>query len=196
MSTAKFKKIIAEARAGNEIPVNRFFKDLYVKFKPRLMGITRSAQDADDIFMEAMYKFWRDFVKGNKKLPDNIDGYLYITAKNIWLDQRRKKERRQTVPMENVAFTMSVEPDVEYHQELIEQEAIETRKQTAWQKAVQRMCDKCKQIYQQHIINNQKLSKLWKEMGYKNHQGIIQAKYNCKKELTRLFFEELGEQQP
>lgn len=194
MTTAEFEKIIALAKTGNEIPVNRFFKDLYIKFKPRLMGITRSAQDADDIFMEAMYKFWRDFVKGDKKLPDNIEGYLYITAKNVWLDQCRKKERRKIVPMENVSHTMSVEPEVEYHQELLEQEETEQKKQIAWKKAVQRMCDKCKQIYQQHIIQKQKLSKLWGELGYKNHQGIIQAKYNCKKELTRLLFEELDNQ--
>ncbi len=191
MTTAEFEKIIAQAKAGNEIPVNRYFKDLYVKFKPRLMSITHSAQDADDIYMEAMYKFWRDFVKGDKKLPDNIDGYLYVAAKNVWLDQCRKKERRKIVPMENVAYTMSEAPEVESRQELIEQETLEAKKQSAWKKAVQRMCDKCTQIYQQHIIQKQKLSKLWKEMGYKNHQGIIQAKYNCKKELTRLFFEEL-----
>jgi len=191
MST--FEKIIAEARAGNELPVNRFFEDLYAKFKPRLIGITRSAQDADDIFMETIYKFWRDFVKGDKKLPDNIDGYLYVAAKNIWLDQLRKKERRKTVPIEySPAVNTAVEPDVEYQQDLIEQENIEQKKQMAWHKAVQRMCDKCNQIYQEHIINNQKLSTLWKKMGYKNHQGIIQAKYNCKKELTKLFFEELG----
>lgn len=194
MPMTKFEKIIAEARAGNELPVNRFFEDLYLKFKPRLMGITHSAQDADDIFMETIYKFWRDFVQGDKKLPDNIDGYLYVAAKNIWLDQLRKKKHRQTVPIEySRVANATVEPDVEYHQDLMEQEEIEQKKQVAWKKAVQQMCDKCRQIYQKHIINNQKLSKLWEEMGYKNHQGIIQAKYNCKKELTRLFFEALGE---
>lgn len=194
MSATKFEKIIAEARIGNEQPVNRFFEDLYVKFKPRLMSITHSAQDADDIFMETIYKFWRDFVQGSKKMPDNIDGYLYVAAKNIWLDQLRKKARRQTVPIEySHAMNAAVEPDVEYQQEFMEQEEIEQKKQIAWKKAVRQMCDKCRQIYQEHIINNQKLSKLWEKLGYKNHQGIIQAKYNCKKELTKLFFEALGE---
>ena len=77
--------VIKEARDGNELPFNKFLKKTFTDLKKQLISLSKSEPKAEDVFIEAMQKFWERFVVQEHELPSNPKGYIFMICKNIWL---------------------------------------------------------------------------------------------------------------
>ena len=82
MTQQEIKQIIEAVEKGDESAFNPFFKDYHQKCIFRLRHLTQSEDLANEAFMEAIYKFWKKFVKGTEVLPNNVEGYIFQMAKN------------------------------------------------------------------------------------------------------------------
>ncbi len=192
MNINELKKIIEQATQGNELPFDHFLNALFERLQPRLLSLTQSSQETEDIFITSMQKFWERFVINQEKLPLNIDGYIYIMCKNAWLMGKRNIPRtvilNESLKTENVYDDNDL--DTETRIEELEQDWLQKK---ALYKALDQLSAKCKSLMEADMDKNTKLKDLQGEMGFTNYQALVQAKYNCKKRLIKKVYEILEE---
>lgn len=189
MTENDFKKIIDSAIEGNEFPFDRFFEDTFQKLLPKLTSLTKSREDAQEVFIISLHKFWERFVINQEKLPHNSVGYIYMMCRNAWLLQKRQ-------PWSTV--TLSDTPDVYQHHEVNKGESsMETEKHMnddllkhkALATAIESLSPKCKTLIEAELDTQVRLKDLQQDLGYRNYQALVQAKYNCKKRLVKKVYE-------
>ncbi|WP_139062490.1 RNA polymerase sigma factor [Aquimarina megaterium] len=188
MNSSKLKKIIEQAIQGNELPFDRFVKDLFEQLKPKLLSLTQSQQEAEDIFIGAMQKFWERFVVLQEKLPENSIGYIFVMCKNNWLISKRH-------PWNSVVLKETISEDQKFNDhnnninDSLENLEIEWLQKKALSEALDSLSQKCKTLMQTEIDSDTKLKDLQEQLGYVNYQALVQAKYNCKKRLIKKVYE-------
>lgn len=187
MNSSKLKKIIEQAIQGNELPFDRFVKDLFEQLKPKLLSLTQSQQEAEDIFIGAMQKFWERFVVHQEKLPENSIGYIFVMCKNNWLILKRH-------PWNSVVLKETISEDQKSNDpnntnDSIENLEIEWFQKRALSEALDSLSQKCKTLMQTEIDPNTKLKDLQQSLGFMSYQALVQAKYNCKKRLVKKVYE-------
>ncbi len=185
------KYIIESAQKGNELPFNTFFDRTYQKIKPKLLSFTKSIDDSQEIFIISMQKFWERFVINQENLPHNSTGYILAMCKNAWLMQKRSK-KNIIVPVENPSEyqnPMQRDVQVDMIEDSLALEDIELLKHRALMQALNMISDKCRLLIENELDSNSQLKDLQEELGYKNYQALVQAKYNCKKRLVLKVYE-------
>jgi RNA polymerase sigma factor (sigma-70 family) len=181
------------------------FKQFLVKAHqyclPRLKRLTGSEADAEDVFMEAAYQFWKDLQVGKIKDQRNLKALLFVMAKNRYLSLMRKRKRKSlqeysTDPQiihlherqaANASFDELVQAE-EAQETLLANE----ERSKAFQKAFQRLEKKCRDLLQQFILEKKRLKELQVQLDYPSVDAIKMAKYRCKKQLVDLFQEEVA----
>jgi len=193
MDQNEIKKIIDAASSGNEFPFDRFFEDTFQKLLPKLSFLTKSKEDAKEVFIISMQKFWERFVINQEELPHNSVGYIYMMCRNTWLLQKRKPWDAVTLSEEPEVFRdqelnvydpdMKEEITAEMNEDLIRHKALVT--------AMNLLSAKCKTLIEAELYETILLKDLQKDLGFGNYQALVQAKYNCKKKLVKKVYEAL-----
>jgi len=187
----QIKSILDNAIKGNEIPFNRFFKNTFDSLLPRLKHFIESEEEAKEIFVITMQKFWECFVIKQQKVPSNCIGYIYIMCKNTWLLQ--KKKYNNTIPINDqiLNYYKNLSNDTNEN-EFISDELMnddQFLKHKALTKAIEDLSPKCKTLIEVDLDPDIKLKNLQKTLGYDNYQALVQAKYNCKKRLIKKVYD-------
>jgi len=198
-SLQKWEKVVAAYKDGNERPFDQLLiKEYHKEHKPRLLSLTRSADDAWLIYVEAMLKFRDKFVLSDLPLPNNPDGYINRMERNIWIDicrKRNKKRQIHYVDIEVKQLGAMLTTAVAEYDPLFEKVSNEETYLAALEIAIGKMCDKCREIIEKNIFQNIKLKTLKVEMNYTgSYQAIVEKKKRCIKKLTKIFFMELNQQ--
>ncbi|WP_218599728.1 hypothetical protein [Polaribacter sp. NJDZ03] len=192
MTEINLKKIIGSAINGNELLFNRFFEDTFKKLLPKLTVLTNSNDDAQEIFVTSMHKFWERFVIKQEKLPHNSTGYIYMMCRNAWFLNKRQPWSKVILDSNNTyILTKSNDDNLDTAQNKEDIENSNLLKHKALSIAINLLCDKCTKLIETELDKNIKLKDLQQEMGYANYQALVQAKYNCKKKLVKKVFEAL-----
>ncbi|WP_282089705.1 RNA polymerase sigma factor [Aquimarina algiphila] len=191
MDSIDVKYIIECAQKGNEAPFNTFFNLTYKKIKPKLLSLTNSLDDSQEIFIISMQKFWERFVINQENLPHNSTGYIVTMCKNAWLMQKRSKKNVLISVENSLANQVFKSQDIEVDsiEESQTTENIKLLRHKALIEALNMLSDKCRLLIENELNNDRKLKDLQEELGFKNYQALVQAKYNCKKRLVRKVYE-------
>ena len=163
---------------------------------PRLNKLTQSKADAEDVFMEAAYQFWSDLKAGKIKDQRNLKALLLVMAKNRYISLQRKRKRKSLQEHSTDPVLMhqnakapkheSFDPLVEAEEE---QEALlaDQQRKTAFNKAMQKLDTKCRELLMRFIVEKERLKSLQESMGFASVDAVKMAKYRCKKKLVDLF---------
>ncbi|MCP6718819.1 MAG: sigma-70 family RNA polymerase sigma factor [Patescibacteria group bacterium] len=85
----------------------RLFSKIYDKYIDKIYGFTffkvNSQEIAEDLTSEAFSRTWAVFRKKDKEI-DNIQAFLYKTAKNLVIDHYRQKGKTQVVSTEDISI--------------------------------------------------------------------------------------------
>ncbi|MGY3791721.1 RNA polymerase sigma factor [uncultured Aquimarina sp.] len=189
MNRNKLEKIVEQARQGNELPFDYFFKDLFKRLQPRLLSLTKSPQETEEIFISAMQKFWERFVIQEENLPINSLGYIYQMCKNNWLMNKRNPWNSFALKDDLHLLSNREQSNNTYSNDSIEDLEQEWLQNKALSQALDALSDKCKMLMQSEINPEIKLKDLQQELGFGNYQALVQAKYNCKKRLIKKVYE-------
>lgn len=190
MKQTNLSQLLLEAQGGNEKSFDLFYLHMKDKCWSRLLGLTKSEFDAKDIFVQAMSKFWEDFIVGGKDLPKtNIEGYIYRMCCNAHHNLFRKKKQSKidyvdTIPEDRENDIRATRDDL-----MMELKADEEKYQ-AFNRALHLLCKKCRSIMEQ-VLEGKKNKEVWQKLGFKTITAYSQKKYNCVKELTDKLFIEL-----
>jgi RNA polymerase sigma factor (sigma-70 family) len=168
-----------------------FYTQSWKHCKPRLMNLTSNMADIEDVFAEAIAKFWVKYQQGEIANQDNLNGLVYVMAKNLWLNQLRKQQQ--------FAPTLSLDDDErpiqaggEWDEALLKlTEQIDEPQQTeTLAKAWERLENKCQELLKATVIERERQQKLLDKMDYKNTDTVKAAKYRCLQNLKKLYYQE------
>jgi len=166
----------------------------------RLINITNSKADAEDVFMDAMYAFWKNWQAGKIKHHNNLKGLIFVMAKNLWYNKKRKEQRSAvkeyaTAP-ENISiyegYNSDIYEEVSYNplikSELAALNDTENKaRQKAFNAAMQRLDEKCQTLLKQSIVYKVRLKQLREKLGFVSVDAVKMAKHRCKKTLIKYY---------
>ncbi|MEW7292973.1 RNA polymerase sigma factor [Aquimarina sp. 2304DJ70-9] len=191
MDSTDITYIVECAQKGNELPFTTFFDHTFQKLKSKLLSLTKSKNDSQEVFIISMQKFWERFVINQEEPPHNSIGYIYMMCKNAWLMQKRNKANNMMSIEESPEFLYTKEIDVQSNtiEEVIANEGEELLKHQTLAEALKLLSSKCRALIENELDNDRQLKDLQEEFGYNNYQALVQAKYNCKKRLILKVYE-------
>jgi RNA polymerase sigma factor (sigma-70 family) len=138
-----------------------------------------SAQDAEDVFQETVVIFI-DVVKNDKYRGEaGIKTFLVSIARNIWLNELKKKERSG---IREQAFEKNRE-----HSEMDVSEFIADREiRQQFRTVMDKLGKSCKEILTLFYYENMSMKDILHQTPYENEQVVRNKKYKCLQQLTGL----------
>ncbi len=93
MKQQDFDHLMKALQAGDESPLDKVFTDNYRYCVGTLISKCQCQEaDAQDVYMDAVMQFRTQLLKG-KVDNQNVKGYIFRIAYNIWLKRQQKEER-------------------------------------------------------------------------------------------------------
>ena len=139
--------------------------------------------DAADIFQEAVLILIDKIKSGKFREESNIKTFLIGIARNLWLFEKRTRERRATREMNFTSGEHSYEEidDSDFDERFFSRSNTETI-QTIFQK----VGDICSRILIGFYYKNSSIKKLLQEFNYENEQVLRNRKARCMKKLKKI----------
>jgi RNA polymerase sigma factor (sigma-70 family) len=186
----QFVELLEQARSGNTVPLNQFFKKLYQKGKASLLPITKSETKAEECFQAAVTKFWLNCVEGEKPLPkSNVEGYIYSMAKFYCIDEMRKQQRSKTdvqdMALHSNKLAFSEPPTATIDQ--LEEIKLQTLRQKIIRATIEQLSPNCQRLFQVMLEEGiDKPKQLMTHLGLKEVRRVSVLKHECTKRLKVL----------
>jgi RNA polymerase sigma factor (sigma-70 family) len=175
-------ELIAAIRMGDQLNSAIFF--IYQQYSDTISSFiianSGTAQDAEDIFQETVVIFI-DLVKKDKFRGDAaVKTFLVAIARNIWLNELKKRERtgirekrfensRETNEMDVSQYIADREVKQQFHEVL------------------NKLGEPCKKILTLFYYENLSMKDMLNHLPYENEQVVRNKKYKCLQQLTGLF---------
>lgn len=138
-----------------------------------------TAEDAKDIFQEAVMVLYRKVQGEGFTLNCLIRTYLYAVARRLWL--KRLMQQHRFASAEGEPPAVAVEDDLEAHRRRdAEFELME--------KAMGGLGEPCKSLLEAFYLRKQSMGDIAAQFGYTNTDNAKNQKYKCLVRLKKLFF--------
>lgn len=141
-----------------------------------------NADDARDIFQEAMIVLFEKASSGSFELHCQIKTYLYSVARRLWL-KRLQQMSRFNSDLNGSENTVSVEEDLEEHEK-------KDTDFTVMEKALSGIGEPCKSLLEAFYIHKRNMTEIAESFGYTNADNAKNQKYKCLMRLKKMFFSE------
>lgn len=132
--------------------------------------------DAEDIFQEAMTVFYKKINQDTLVIQQNIGGYLYTTAKNLWLNRLRYQKVRQDNKQQVIRQTdiPATSPETDF---------VENEKSQILKTVIAKLGEDCRKILTLFYFDELRMKNVAKRMGLADEQAAKNKKYKCLKKL-------------
>jgi len=139
-----------------------------------------SAEDAKDIFQEALMVLYERVRSGSFELSCQIKTYLYSVSKRLWLKKLGLNRRFKT--QEKIEeSTYPIENDLEIGQKRdAEFEMME--------KALSQLGEPCQSLLEAYYLQKLTMQEIASSYGYTNTDSAKNQKYKCLVRLKKIFF--------
>jgi len=141
-----------------------------------------NAEDAADIFQEAMIVLYEKSINPDFILHCQIKTYLYSVCRRLWL-KKLEKQKRIVIHTNEFDQVISVEEDLEKHE-------ITTSNFRIMENALSKVGEPCKGILEAFYINKKHMQEIATLFKYTNADNAKTQKYKCLTRLKKLFFAE------
>jgi RNA polymerase sigma factor (sigma-70 family) len=172
---------LLEGLARNDrAAIEKIYQLNYGTIQSFIINNNGSADDARDIFQEAMILLYEKACSGHFELNCKIKTYVYSVCRRLWL-KRLQQVQRFGSPVESLEDMVPVEEDLE------EQE----RKNEAFSqmdKALNHLGEPCKSLLEAYYVHKKQMQEIAETFGYTNADNAKNQKYKCLMRLKKLFF--------
>ena len=179
------------------------FKSLYKKCSQyciqRLQRLTSSQSDAKELFVKAITKYWIKYKQGTLKNIENPEKFILVIAKNMWYDEKRKKNLEQSSNAEELELRQNQRANVYDEEEfntLIKKENIQLsereqqKRKTCLKRAFKQLKPNCQKLLTAVFTYEKNNKQVQKELGYASIDVVKTTKYRCKEHLKKLYLKE------
>jgi RNA polymerase sigma factor (sigma-70 family) len=171
-----FEQLIA-IKANDDEALRALYRNNYHKIESYILNNSGTAEQAKDIFQEAVIAVWRN-IQLDKFQPENetaIEGYLYRIARNKWMDHLRSGHHNKVVWMDEDLHDSEVQALPEDESEYLQ----------AIKKHFKDLGENCKKILTRYYYYNEPMKQIAAAMGW-TEATARNNKYRCIQRLKEL----------
>jgi len=169
------------AAIGEPKDLNKAILFLYQQYSEStcsfIMGYGGSRQDAEDVFQETVVSFIDVVKKGKYRMEASIKTFLISVAKNIWLNEIKKRERSGAREKQFESTRDQKEADVSHH-------IADLEKKRQLRELVYKLGEPCQKILLLFYYENLSMKEIVDHLPYENEQVVRNKKYKCLQQLT------------
>lgn len=175
------KQLLQGLATNDRKSVEAIYKDSFNVIQSMILNNQGTADDARDIFQEALIVLYEKVRQGSFELQCQIRTYLYAVSKRLWL-KRLQQQRRMYADWNDPAEPVSVDTDLERHQQ-------EDADFERMERAIQQLGEPCKGLLEAYYLQNQNMATIAAQFGYTNADNAKNQKYKCLMRLKKIFFQ-------
>jgi RNA polymerase sigma factor (sigma-70 family) len=160
--------------------VETIYRENYNIIQLLVINNNGSADDAKDIFQEAMIVLYEKVRSGTFELNCQIRTYVYSVSRRLWL-KRLQQLNRYSPAVENLDGFISVEEEIEEHEK-------RNAEFEMMDKAIGSLGEPCKSLLEAYYLQKRKMHEIAANFGYTNADNAKNQKYKCLMRLKKIFF--------
>ena len=160
--------------------VETIYQENYNMIQVLVINNNGSADDAKDIFQEAMIVLYEKVRSGTFELNCQIRTYVYSVSRRLWLKRLQQLNRYSPVP-ENADGYVPVEEEIEEHEK-------RNAEFEMMDKAIGSLGEPCKSLLEAYYLQKRKMQEIAANFGYTNADNAKNQKYKCLMRLKKIFF--------
>lgn len=165
---------------GDKRTIEIIYKDHYNMIQSLIINNNGSADDAKDIFQEALIVLYEKVRSGSFELNCQLKTYLYSVSKRLWL-KRLSVNTRFVSAAEDLEPTFPVDDEVEAHEK-------RDAEFDMMDKAIASLGEPCKSLLEAYYLKKQNMQVIAAAFGYTNADNAKNQKYKCLIRLKKIFF--------
>lgn len=175
------EKLLLQGLARNDKKaVEAIYRDNYTMIQSLILSNNGTADDARDVFQEAMIVLYEKARSGSFELHCQIKTYVYSVCRRLWL-KRLQQSRRFSGEIVNTEAVVAVEEDIEDHVK-------RDREFEMMEKAIDALGEPCKSLLEAFYIQKKNMHEIASGFGYTNAENAKTQKYKCLIRLKKIFF--------
>ncbi|MET0392092.1 MAG: sigma-70 family RNA polymerase sigma factor [Chitinophagaceae bacterium] len=175
------EKVLLQGLARNDKKaVETIYRENYTMVQSLIINNNGSADDARDVFQEAMIVLYEKARSGSFELHCQIKTYIYSVARRLWL-KRLQQARRFSGEIAATETLVAVEDDLTDHVRRDQEFGM-------MEKAISGLGEPCKSLLEAFYIQKKNMQDIASGFGYTNAENAKTQKYKCLMRLKKLFF--------
>ena len=172
---------LLKALANNDRKATeKIYQEHYGLIQRLIINNNGSADDARDIFQEAMIVLYENARNPSFELTCQVKTYLFSVSRRLWL-KRLQQIKHAGAELPSLVETVPVETDIEAH----EQRNIDFQ---VMEKAMISIGEPCKSLLEAYYLEKKSMTDIAGSFGYTNADNAKNQKYKCLMRLKKLFF--------
>ena len=160
--------------------VETIYKENYTTVQSLIINNNGTADDAKDIFQEAMIVLYEKARSGTFELSCQIKTYVYSVSRRLWL-KRLQHANRYNADIGNADGVVPVEEDIDEHEK-------RDAEFDMMEKAIQGLGEPCKSLLEAFYLRKMNMQEIATSFGYTNAENAKTQKYKCLMRLKKIFF--------
>jgi RNA polymerase sigma factor (sigma-70 family) len=182
------KELLLGLARNDRKAAETIYKENYNMVQALIINNNGSADDAKDIFQEAMIVLYEKVRAGNFELTAQIKTYLYSVCRRLWL-KRLQQMNRYRPDLEGGGELVQVEEEMESHERLNTEFLL-------MEKALGSLGEPCKSLLEAYYLQKRSMTEIATTFGYTNSDNAKTQKYKCLVRLKKFFFEQYKNTEP
>jgi RNA polymerase sigma factor (sigma-70 family) len=173
------EKALLQGLAKNDKrAIETIYKENFNMIQALVINNNGSADDAKDVFQEAMIVLYEKVQSGSFELNCLIKTFVYSVSKRIWL-KRLMLQNRFTIT--DGYDTIAVDDEMEDHEK-------RNAEFNIMERALNGLGEPCKSLLEAFYIDKKSMQEIASGFGYTNAENAKNQKYKCLMRLKKLFF--------
>jgi len=164
--------------ADNDGALNYIYKNFHPAIKRFILKNSGSAEDADDIFQDAMVVIFRKVRDEGLQLDCSLKTFLYSVCRNLWL-QKLEKSKGIGVTSEEIENHIELSDEMLF--DFFDEENVKIK---LIQDYFLELSPDCKKVLLM-FFNGVSLKEIALQMGYKTEKYAKTRKFLCKENLKK-----------
>ncbi|HEX9513832.1 MAG TPA: sigma-70 family RNA polymerase sigma factor [Puia sp.] len=173
------QKLLEGLALNDRKAIETIYKQHYNMVQSLILNNNGYADDARDIFQEAMIVLYEKVKTGSFELNCQLKTYLYSVCRRLWL-KRLNQSQRISPEVENLEETVPVEEEMEWHQ----QRNLDFQ---VMEKSMKNLGEPCKSLLEAYYLQKKSMVEIAENFGYTNADNAKNQKYKCLIRLKKLF---------
>jgi len=174
------KALLQGLACSDRKAIETIYRENYNMIQSLIVNNNGSADDARDIFQEAMIVLYEKVRSGSFELNCLIKTYVYSVSRRLWLKRLQQMNHYSPVA-DNLQETIPVEEEIE------ENERINYEFQ-AMDRAISSLGEPCKSLLEAYYLDRRNMLEIAQSFGYTNADNAKNQKYKCLMRLKKNIF--------
>ncbi|HYM95289.1 MAG TPA: sigma-70 family RNA polymerase sigma factor [Chitinophagaceae bacterium] len=174
------KALLQGLARSDKKAVETIYKENYNIIQSLIINNNGSAEEAKDIFQEAMIVLYEKVRSGNFELNCQIKTYVYSVCRRLWL-KRLQQLNRYSTEITGHETIIPVEEEIEEHDK-------RNAEFDMMDKAINNLGEPCKSLLEAYYLQKRNMQEIAASFGYTNADNAKNQKYKCLMRLKKIFF--------